>query len=68
MTVLIVLFAVRWTGWTQREAIESLIRKAGYRDRITDALLDSIALTRYQSSKCKLSYDEYVALRQPFQN
>lgn len=46
--------------WTQRQTIESLIRKTGYRGEITTAILNSISLTRYQSSKAKLSYSTYI--------
>jgi len=46
-------------GWSKREAIESLVRKAGYGGRIDAALLRSIALTRYQSQRCRLTYAEY---------
>mmetsp|Transcript_20461 Transcript_20461/g.37283 ORF Transcript_20461/g.37283 Transcript_20461/m.37283 type:complete len:342 (-) Transcript_20461:384-1409(-) len=49
--------------WSQREAVTSLVRKAGYRGVIGDELLRSIRCTRYQSSKCRLSYGEYAAKR-----
>jgi len=48
-------------GWSVQTAVESLIRKAGYNGRITQELLDSIKCTRYQSSKYKVSFEEYVA-------
>lgn len=47
-------------SWTQKEAIFSLIRKAGYHGSITYELLSQIHCTRYQSSKYQLSYQEYV--------
>ncbi|KAI9204681.1 AMMECR1 domain-containing protein [Polychytrium aggregatum] len=46
-------------GWTKREAIESLIRKAGYRGSITEELLGSLEVTRYQSSEIGATYSEY---------
>lgn len=49
-------------GWTKQEAIESLVRKAGYRKNMTDGLLAGIKCTRYQSSKQDLTYDRYVVL------
>eukprot|EP00638_Chattonella_subsalsa_P006895 CAMPEP_0117745754 /NCGR_PEP_ID=MMETSP0947-20121206/7548_1 /TAXON_ID=44440 /ORGANISM="Chattonella subsalsa, Strain CCMP2191" /LENGTH=202 /DNA_ID=CAMNT_0005562965 /DNA_START=168 /DNA_END=776 /DNA_ORIENTATION=+ len=50
-------------GWTQFEAVNSLIRKAGYQGRINEALLDSLEVTRYQSSKYKLDYGDYCEYR-----
>lgn len=43
--------------WTKEEAIESLLRKGGYRGRVTSKYcMDSIVLTRYQSQKRDLAY------------
>lgn len=50
-------------GWDARETLDSLIKKAGYHGKVTDALLNSIQLERYQSSKEKLTYSEYLALK-----
>lgn len=47
-------------GWDQRKTVQSLIRKAGYQRSVNDRLLRNIQCTRYQSSKQKLTYDEYV--------
>jgi uncharacterized protein (TIGR00296 family) len=47
-------------GWTKEECLESLYRKAGYNRAITRELMQSTTLERYQSSKCHLTYDEYV--------
>jgi len=49
------------SGWTTLEAIDSLIRKAGYNSRITDSLRKSIKLTRYQSTLFTMHYGEYVS-------
>lgn len=46
--------------WSQKDAVHSLIRKAGYRENVSKDVLESISLTRYQSSKYSLSYDSYV--------
>lgn len=43
------------------ETINSLIRKAGYSGIITESLLKSIQLTRYQSTLFTLQYSEYVS-------
>ncbi|KAK9735151.1 hypothetical protein RND81_04G186900 [Saponaria officinalis] len=48
-------------GWTQLEAIDSLIRKADFTGVITESLRMSIHLTRYQSSAITMHYGEYVA-------
>jgi uncharacterized protein (TIGR00296 family) len=50
-------------SWSQQETVLSLIRKAGYRGRITNDLLSQIQCTRYQSSKYRISYQEYIAER-----
>lgn len=47
-------------GWNQRQAVTALVRKTGYSGSIDQALLDSIQCTRYQSSKKRLTYEEYV--------
>ena len=46
-------------GWNKREAIDSLVRKSGYRSPVTDSVRDSINLTRYQSKKTEATYQEY---------
>jgi AMME syndrome candidate gene 1 protein len=50
-------------GWSQQDTVNSLLRKAGYRGHINRTILDSIKLTRYQSSKCSLTYTDYVRMR-----
>uniref|UniRef100_A0A7R9YEG2 AMMECR1 domain-containing protein n=1 Tax=Pinguiococcus pyrenoidosus TaxID=172671 RepID=A0A7R9YEG2_9STRA len=47
-------------GWDQTETIASLVRKAGYKGRPSTSLVESIRLTRYQSSKWKLGYDDWL--------
>lgn len=49
-------------GWTKRETIDSLVRKAGYRGSVDDSVRAAIRLTRYQSTLSKLSYAEYAQL------
>lgn len=51
-------------GWTHLETVISLMRKAGFRRSVTKALLATIKLTRYRSSKHRLSYQEYLAFKQ----
>eukprot|EP00804_Cyclotella_cryptica_P016782 CCRYP_002074-RA/>CCRYP_002074-RA protein AED:0.05 eAED:0.05 QI:228/1/1/1/0.5/0.33/3/347/319 len=47
-------------GWNQDEAVISLVRKAGYRGSISNQMLEQIHCIRYQSSKCRSSYQEYL--------
>ena len=49
-------------GWNNLQAIDTLVRKAGWRGAVDDGLRRSIALTRYQSTHRTLSYDEYRQL------
>jgi AMME syndrome candidate gene 1 protein len=47
-------------GWDQYKTITQLIRKAGYKGTVTDALVRRIKCQRYQSSKQKVTFAEYV--------
>lgn len=51
-------------GWTQEETIEELVQKSAYSRALTPQVRAKIQLTRYQSEKESLKYEEYVALRQ----
>jgi len=51
-------------GWSKSRTLTELVQKAGYTRSLTKELRDTIRLTRYQSSKASLSYDEYAKLRQ----
>jgi uncharacterized protein (TIGR00296 family) len=51
-------------GWNQSKAVQSLIQKAGYQGTVTPELLGTIHCTRYQSSKCRLTFEEYVLHKQ----
>ena len=46
---------------TKESAVSSLVRKAGYRGKVDEKLLKSIKTTRYQSSKAKVTHDEWRA-------
>jgi AMMECR1 domain-containing protein len=48
-------------GWTKIEAIDSLVRKAGYNGVITEAVRRRINLTRYQSTLFSMHYSEYLS-------
>jgi len=47
-------------GWTIPQTITSLMEKAGYRGTVTSDLLKSIKCTRYQSSKTRVTFEEYI--------
>lgn len=49
-------------GWDQQEAVLSLMRKSGYDGTVTHDMLRGVKTTRYQSSKYRLTYDEYTQL------
>lgn len=48
-------------GWTNIQAIDSLIRKSGYTGSISSELRESIRLTRYQSSLFTMDFSQYAA-------
>ncbi|KAK6921503.1 AMMECR1 domain [Dillenia turbinata] len=48
-------------GWTKVEAINSLMRKAGYIGLITELLRKRIRLTRYQSTLFTMHFTDYVS-------
>ncbi|KAJ4868795.1 Uncharacterized protein Rs2_49660 [Raphanus sativus] len=48
-------------GWTKIEAIDSLVRKAGYNGEITESVRRRIHLTRYQSTLFSMHYSEYLS-------
>lgn len=50
-------------GWDQKTAVDSLIRKAGFRGHVDEELLSKIECTRYQSSKHRVTFAEYLAER-----
>ncbi|XP_071726825.1 uncharacterized protein [Rutidosis leptorrhynchoides] len=48
-------------GWTKMEAIDSLMRKAGFDGTITELVRKRISLTRYQSTLFTMHYGDYVS-------
>ena len=51
-------------GWGVEEAIHSLIRKAGFHGRVTEALKRELVLTRYESSMAGIGWKEYQRERE----
>lgn len=47
-------------NWTIAQTVSSLVQKAGYHGALTPEILRSIHCTRYQSSKCRITYAQYV--------
>jgi AMMECR1 domain-containing protein len=50
-------------GWTKVAAVDSLLRKGGYKGTITQQVRDGIVLTTYKSSKVHVMYDEWAKAR-----
>ncbi|GLE05223.1 hypothetical protein PINS_up014223 [Pythium insidiosum] len=51
-------------NWTRVETVVSLMRKAGFRRSVSQSMLETIRLTRYKSSKHRLSFQEYLAFKE----
>lgn len=47
-------------GWDITKTVASLIQKAGYYGPCTPELIQSIRCTRYQSSKCSVTFEQYL--------
>ncbi|GMR30246.1 hypothetical protein PMAYCL1PPCAC_00441, partial [Pristionchus mayeri] len=48
-------------GWNHVDTLDHLLRKAGYKNEITEALRLSVQVTRFQSEKVGMSYEEWQA-------
>lgn len=47
-------------GWDRIQTIDSLLHKGGYKGTVTPEVRKAIKLTRYQSEKLTLSYNDYI--------
>ena len=47
-------------GWTKRETLLHLISKAGYKGEVTTEILQSVSMKKYESSKVKASWSEFL--------
>lgn len=47
-------------GWNQIQTIDSLLRKGGFKGLVTPDIRRNIKLTRYQSEKVSVGYQEYL--------
>jgi uncharacterized protein (TIGR00296 family) len=52
-------------GWDRAATLEQLVRKAGCAGGASPRLRAAVRLTRYQSTTCTLSYEEYQRLKDP---
>ena len=50
-------------GWTRIQTLDHAIKKAGWSGPIDEALRRVLKVTRYQSSLCAATYDEWAAAR-----
>jgi uncharacterized protein (TIGR00296 family) len=46
-------------NWNHKETIKSLLRKSGFRNSITNTVMEEVQLVRYQSSKAHATFQEY---------
>ncbi|KAG1699552.1 hypothetical protein DVH05_012963 [Phytophthora capsici] len=54
----------REQGWNHIETVTSLMKKAGYRHSVTQDMLKTVKVTRYRSSIHKLTYQQYLSVKQ----
>ncbi|CAN8066629.1 unnamed protein product [Agarophyton chilense] len=47
-------------GWTKEFCVKSLAEKAGFKGYVDESVLMSASLTRYQSSKIELTFEDYM--------
>lgn len=50
-------------GWDQQETILNLLKKGGYRSRVTQDFLATIKTKRYRSEKLAVTYNQWLAAR-----
>lgn len=46
-------------GWTQIEALDSAIHKSGWSGKVNDEIRSSVRVSRYQSQKVEVSYEDW---------
>jgi len=50
-------------GWGKVEAVDALLHKGGLRGGVTEETRQRVTLTRYRSSKCRVTYADWIAAR-----
>merc|ERR1711916_25893 len=53
-------FVASSQNWNQKQTLEQLIKKAGYRGAITPALLEQMHVVRYRTAEGALRYDQWL--------
>ena len=51
-------------GWSKEETVEELMRKGGWEGRVGEKERREMKITRYESQKRGMGYDEYVAWKE----
>lgn len=46
--------------WNKYEAISSVLRKGGFKGKITDQVRRNLQVTRYQSARGAMTYNQYL--------
>jgi len=46
-------------GWSKKEAVEAGIKKAGFAGELTTEFMDTVKITRFQTSTCIVSFKDY---------
>lgn len=55
-------------GWDHLKTIDHLLKKGGYKGTITNAVRQSISLTRYRSEKITVSHNDYLKWKNQLMN
>lgn len=50
-------------GWDQEVTVINLLKKGGYKSRITQEFLETVRTTRYRSEKLSVSYNDWLSAR-----
>ena len=50
-------------GWNVREAVDTLVRKAGWRGEVSEGLREGLKVTRYQPTHHTLTFQDATAAR-----
>lgn len=51
-------------GWSKQFCVRSLTEKAGYRRPLDESVLKSASVTRYQSTKSEITFEDYAKIVQ----
>lgn len=51
-------------GWTQKQTLDHAIKKAGWNGKIDENLRAALKVTRYRSSVCEATYEDWIASKE----